>query len=276
MLARNAAFAFFKLVLMVLLIGAGALGIIASWVLALTFALIGVRIVLMPRMRYRYLLTIRGIQSQIRAMLSGLAWNHFINIGALLPMYLLSMLVTVRLSATDNAYYYTTAMVGSFFLIISSAVSVSLFAEGSYAEEKILTKARTSATITTIVLVPAMLVSFLGGRYILLLFGPAYAEHALLLLMILTLSAIPDAITNIYVSVLRVQKRLRRAALFNLGMALLTLTLAWILLPVLGIAGAGWAFLSGQVAGSLMAGIDILASRHNGGTGSPHTHRLQA
>jgi O-antigen/teichoic acid export membrane protein len=260
MLIRNGTFALFKLALMLLLVSLGALGLVASWVLALALALLGVRTLLMPRMKRAYLMTTRGIVGQVRTMLSGLAWNHFINIGSLLPMYLLSTLVTVRLSVADNAYFYTTSMVGSFFLIISTAVSVSLFAEGSHAEENVLHKARTSAGLIALVLTPAMLISFLGGRSILSLFGPNYAQHAYLLLVIITIGAIPDAVTNIYVSILRVQKRMLRAGFFNLGVALLILVLAWILLPSLGIVAAGWAYLIGQLVGSLVAGIDIAIS----------------
>jgi O-antigen/teichoic acid export membrane protein len=41
-------------------------------------------------------------------------------------------------------------------------------------------------------------------------------------------------------------------------MGVINLGLAWFLLPTLGIAGAGWAFLISQSAGSLVAGIDVL------------------
>jgi len=74
---------------------------------------------------------------------------------------------------------------------------------------------------------------------------------------------VPDAITNIYVSVLRVQRRLRFAALLQLSMAALTWVLAWIWLPVLGIAGVGWAWLIAQVAGSLVAGVDVIRIRRH-------------
>jgi O-antigen/teichoic acid export membrane protein len=153
--------------------------------------------------------------------------------------------------------------------MMSSAVAVALFAEGSHATHDVLYKARSSAIFISILLVPAMLTVFLGGRYILLLFGPTYAQYGLPLLMIFIITAVPDAITNIYVSVLRVQRRLRQAALLNLGMASLTLTLAWVLLPILGTAGAAWAFLIAQVAGSLVAGVDMISIHR-------HQHQLDS
>jgi O-antigen/teichoic acid export membrane protein len=187
-------------------------------------------------------------------MLSSFVGHHFISLGYTTPMYLLPVFVAARLSLTDTAYFYTTWMLGSFLFMVSPAVAASLFAEGSHAADSVLRKARASAVIIGMLLGPIMLVFFLGGHYIISLFGPGYALHGLLLLTILTVSAVPDAITNIYVSVLRVQKRLRWAALFNLGMGSLVLALAWILLPLLGIVGAGYAWLIAQVTGSLVVG----------------------
>ena len=254
MLVRNVAFAVLKLLLMVLLVQMGALGIFSSSVLALAIAVMGAGLLLVPRLGRAYCLAIRGIWGQVRSMLSSFVGHHFISLGYTTPMYLLPVFVAARLSLTDTAYFYTTWMLGSFLFMVSPAVAASLFAEGSHAADSVLRKARASAVIIGMLLGPIMLVFFLGGHYIISLFGPGYALHGLLLLTILTVSAVPDAITNIYVSVLRVQRHLRWAALFNLGMGSLTLALAWILLPMLGIAGAGFAWLIAQVTGSLVVG----------------------
>jgi O-antigen/teichoic acid export membrane protein len=103
-----------------------------------------------------------------------------------------------------------------------------------------------------------MVFALLGGHLILSTFGPAYALNGYALLAILIASAVPDAITNVYIAVLRVQRRLRRAAMLNLSMAALTLILAWILLPRLGIAGGGWAWLIAQTAGSVVVVVACL------------------
>lgn len=256
-LLRNLVFALIKLFLLVPLTFIGALGVFSSWVLALAIGLVLGGLLLVTRLSRTYYLTIRGVVRQVQTMFSSLAGHHFINLGGKASLYLLPVLVTVRLSPEDNAYYYTASMVGTFFFMVSASVAVSLFAEGSHNAEDVLHKAASSSVIIGMLLGPAMLLSFLGGRYILLLFGPDYVQHALSLLMILTIAAVPDAITNIYVSILRVQKRLRWAALLNLGMALLSLTIAWILLPILGISGAGLAFLIAQAVGSLIAGADL-------------------
>ena len=254
MLVRNVAFAVLKLLLLVLLVQMGALGIFSSSVLALALAVMGAGLLLVPRLGRAYCLAIRGIWGQVRSLLSSFVGHHFISLGYTIPTYLLPVFVAARLSLTDTAYFYTTWLLGSLLFMVSPAVAASLFAEGSHTADGVLRKARASAVIIGMLLGPIMLVFFLGGYYILSLFGPGYARHGLLLLTILTVSAVPDAITNIYVSVLRVQKRLRWAALFNLGMGTLVLALAWILLPILGIAGVGFAWLIAQVTGSLVVG----------------------
>lgn len=254
MLVRNTAFSLLKIPLLValpLLGGSGPMGIFASWVLAAAVGVVG-GLLLIARLGQRYRLVTRGMVAQARAMLSSLAGHHFINLGSIAPVYVLPMMVTARLSPADNAYYYTTWMLGGLFFMVSPSVASSLFAEGSHAAGDILHKARSSAGIIAALLVPVMLLFLLGGRTIMAVFGPAYPRHGLFLLTLLTVSAVPDAVTNIYVSVLRVQRRLRLAACLNLGMAALTLALAWVLLPSCGIAGAGWAWLCAQTAGSVV------------------------
>lgn len=195
-------------------------------------------------------------------MLSTLAGHYFINLGGLTTQYLLPVFVAVQLSPTANAYFYTTGKVTDFFFMVSSAIAVSLFAEGSHAANTLPQKVRSSIMIIGSVLVPAMILCFFGGHFIMSIFGPSYAQNGEELFRIYAVSAIPDATTSIYISVLRVQRRLRFAAVLNIGMAVITLTLAWIFLPLFGINGAGWAFLISQTAGTLVAGLDFLRLRY--------------
>lgn len=264
MLVRNVAFSVLRFPLLVLplllLTHAGAIGIFSSWVIATAMTLIG-GLLLIVRLRRGYCFAIWGMARQIRSMISSLAGHYFINLGGLAPMYLLPVFVAIRLSPTDNAYFYTTMKVGDAFFMMSFSVAQSLFAEGSHRAENLSHKVRASSIFIAILLAPAMLICFLSGHFIMSLFGPGYATHTNVLLAIYIVAAIPDGITNVYVSVLRVRRRLRHAALLNLGMASLTLTLAWILLPVWGTAGAAWAFLISEGIGSLIAGADALHMR---------------
>ena len=262
-LVRNSTFAALKIPLLVLpflLAKANALAIFGTWTLSTTASLI-LGIFLVPRIGRNYLLELRDIARHAWAMLSAFVGQHLIGLGGIAPLYLLPVLVTVRLSAVDNAYFYPTLMTGGLFFMISTAVSMSLFAEGATAPNSMASKIRSSTLIIASLMSVAMLAVFIGRHFILSLFGASYAQHGELLLTILIVSAIPDAITNIYVAWLRVRRPLRYAAMLSLGMAFLTLALAWILLPVQGIAGAAWGWLLAEIAGSVLVGVHLIILR---------------
>ena len=264
MMTRNLIFSIMKIMLLVLFsaMNIQGLGIFLSWILSAFVALIA-SFILIRRLGRGYLLSFRGWKTHSRTLLSALIGNYFINLGGALPLYLLPVFVTARLSAADNAYFYATWMLGSQFSLISVAVAASLFAEGSYTTANISAKIRRSVAITTVLLLPSMALVFVFGYRILGIFGPVYPERGTPLLMLLTFAAIFDAITSIYVSVLRVQNRLRAATVLNTLMAVLTISLSWIFLPTLGITGTGCAWLIAQGTGTLITITDYLLTRRN-------------
>ncbi len=253
-LVRTAAFALLRvplLVIPILLGRAGALVIGIAWILAAGGSILA-GVSLIPRLNRAYRLTWQGIVAQMRSMLSLVAGHQFISLGALAPIYLMPVFVVARLSFADNAYFYTSWQVGSLFFMVSPSVATALLAEGSNTPENVVRKARSSLLIIGALLAPAMLVAFLGGHLILSMFGASYSFYGYALLTVLVVSAIPDAITNVYVSVLRVRRQLALAAMLNIGMAAIALAVAWYLLPSMGIVGAGWAWLIAQTAGTLV------------------------
>lgn len=260
-LVRNLGVAVLKLPLLVLpllLVGRiGALGIVLPWVLSMAFMALG-GLLLIRRLRRGYCLTVRGIVGQVRSMLSLLAGNEYIDLGGVIPYYLVPVFVAARLAPAANAYYYTTIRLAEFFTMGSYAVSMSLFAEGSHEINNLARKVRSTLLLIGMIVGPLMLFSFLGAHYILLLFGPDYARHGYVLFIIIVASTIPDSITNVYLISLRVQRRLRYAGTISVGMGILNLALVWLLLPSVGIAGAGWAFFISQSAGCVMAGVDAV------------------
>ncbi len=82
---------------------------------------------------------------------------------------------------------------------------------------------------------------------------------------LIVLSAVPDAITNIYVVTLRVRHRLARAARLNLGMGLGSIAILRVLLPSLGIIAVGWAWLGMQIARCAYVVLDPLRRRNQVG-----------
>jgi O-antigen/teichoic acid export membrane protein len=261
MLIRNVCSSVVRISLVALpvVVGLDARGILASWVVS-NLALIVGSLAVRRRRRAGYTFSMQGWRLELRALVR-LMGHHAINLGNMAPALLLPVVVASRLSAVDVAFLYTAWKVGGIFFMVSPAVASSLFAEGAHAEGETAQKVRASAVITAWLLVPLIIVFLIGGHWVLSMFGPEYASRGTALLMVLVLSAIPDAVTNIYVSVLRIEGRLAWAAWVNCSMAVAALVLAWVLLPWLGLIGAGVAWAVAQTAGSVVAWIDLRRPR---------------
>lgn len=192
-----------------------------------------------------------GLAAHVREMIGSLIGQHFITIAAMLGTYLLPILVVARVSAAANSYFYATWMLGAVFFMISPAVSTALFAEGASDPGQIRTLTRRCAVIIVTLLAVPMVVYLLGGGLLLELFGPAYPREGRLLLVLLTLSAVPDAVTNVAVALLRATNRLRSALWLNTSMLVTSLVLSWFLLPRMGIVAVGISWIVAQSAGAL-------------------------
>jgi O-antigen/teichoic acid export membrane protein len=105
--------------------------------------------------------------------------------------------------------------------------------------------------VTSFILVPVIVMMIAGGRIILTIFGKPYADAGYGLLVVMAIAAIPDAVSNIAVSVFRVTNRLAYSSALNLGIMVITTICAWWFTPSFGIVGAGIAWLVAQVAGAI-------------------------
>jgi O-antigen/teichoic acid export membrane protein len=255
------------LVTVPVLVHAGARGILASWFVGNVVIIVASLLVLRTRRRgYRFVL--RGWRAEMRGMVAAL-WHHAINLGNMAPVLLLPVVAATRLSSADAAYLYTTWKVGGLFFMVSPAVASSLFAEGSHSRAGLERRVRSSAVATAALLLPLMAFFLLAGRPVLRLFGDDYAAGGAALLTLLVASAIPDAVTNLYVTVLRIQGRLRTAAALNCAMAVVALALGWLLLAPLGLPGAAAAWIVAQSAGCLFVLVDARRRRGAASTGAP-------
>jgi O-antigen/teichoic acid export membrane protein len=259
---------FLVVVLFMLVAGANGLNLLSAWTGASVIGL-GVGAFLLIR-RMRPLRPARP-STLGRAALghrSRLAGNQLIGMGGALLPYVVPLLVTERLSTSDNAYFYTTWMMAGIFLIVSPSVSLSLFAEGAHSPRELLGKARSALEVIGAIIVPCLIAIFFLGGLMLSAFGPAYEHHGVGLLRIVLIASIPDAINNVYVALLRVQGRLAVGATLNVGMGLGIVVLSWIFLPSLGISAVGWAFLVMQLCGCVFVVVDLrrtaIADREDG------------
>jgi O-antigen/teichoic acid export membrane protein len=201
-----------------------------------------------PRHIYRGTRRRRSSQSSYARRLVG---QHLTSVGGALTPLILPILVVLRLGASQNAYFYITWMVGSLFFMVSPSISSALFAESVRINVGLRDAVIKAFQVTSFILIPAILIMIAGGRIILGIFGKPYVDAGYGLLVVLAISAIPDAVSNIAVSVFRVTNRLAYSATLNIGIMLITTICAWWLTPSFGIAGAGIAWLVAQVVGAI-------------------------
>jgi O-antigen/teichoic acid export membrane protein len=254
--------------------GAGAMGIVGAWVAS---AVLGVGVGaawLVPRMRlgrrpglrlhrrpattpdfrlrlHRRPRHRRALAPPSSSSVRHLLGQHLTSVGGAVTPLVLPVLVVLRLGITLNAYFYITWMMGAAFFMVSPSVAQAVFAEGVRAHSDLRTVVVKALRLIVILLVPAMAVMIVGGRLVLGLFGASYAAAGYGLLILLAISALPDAVSNVAVVVFRVTQRLRYSIALNLGILVVTVVGAWVLMPPLGIAGVGVAWLGAQTIGAI-------------------------
>ena len=170
---------------------------------------------------------------------------------------ILPLMVVNLLGAEQNAYFYIAWAIANLLSAIPGAVSRSLFAEGSHFEDKLKENATKSLKFTFLLLVPAVIVLILVGKWLLLAFGQSYSLNALPLLWILSLSSLPLAINHLYTSILRVKSRLKEFMAIWGFIALAVLLVSYLIMPASGIMGVGYAWLGARAA----VAIYVLARR---------------
>jgi len=166
--------------------------------------------------------------------------------GLILPLMVLNLA-----GPQQNAYFYIAWMIASLLFSIPQAVSQSLFAEGSTSGKDLKTHVRRSFIFVFLILVPAVIVIFLAGKWFLVLFGANYSANSLILLRILAISSLLLGINRIYTSILRVNDRIKELVIITGFIAIGTLLGSYLLIPGWGLNGIGYAWLAAQGAVSI-------------------------
>ena len=260
--ARNIIFSLLKIPLPILLAALlHSFGIFASWGISLCAALLLCFLFFLPRAQPGY----RPLPTINREVVSVMSRFSFANYLSVLfwsaPTMVMPIMVVNLLGAVPNAYFYIAWIIGTIPNLVSGAVSSSLFAEGSHEEEELGLHTWRSLKMVLVILVPTVILILAIADKLLLLFGGAYAENATTLLRILAISALPFAINITYLSIKRVEKKLKALVGLTTFTAAVTLVLTYLLLPWIGINGAGIAWLATQGIVALMVAADWLGGK---------------
>lgn len=228
--------------------------IVSAWAVA---AVVGIAIALIamtPRIRpgARWWTPTRATRASWGPLTRASALHHASVLGAQAPALALPAIVLTRSSPAEAGYFSVAWMLAGACLFVSPAVGTALFAGGAHDREGLRRLFRRSARLIAVLTAAPFVVLVLLGRPILGIFGPAYASAGWATLVVLLVAVVPDAVTNLAVAVWRAQSRLRPAAVLNVVLAVVTVTVAWWAVPHHGAVAAAAAWGLAQLCGTVV------------------------
>jgi len=242
----------------------GVISIFAAVGVALVVSWIFASFKYLPRLHPAYLPRPRLSGGILAKLIPYSLINYTASFMTQAPLMILPIIILYRLGPEQNAYSYVVWMVANALFMISGAISISTFAEGSNQEELLRENVRRALILTMILSIPIILLFLLAGKWILLLFGEQYSESGLTLLMILAVSALPVGLNNIYLAKIKVTKELSIILVLSIFTIASFLSLSYLFIPLQGIAGAGLAWLISQTAVSGMIFLLLWRRGHLG------------
>jgi len=257
-LSKNTIFSVLKLFLPILFVSSfHAFGIVASWGTAIAVALAVSVFWFLPRVQdsYKPVPTLR--LNLLKDMWRYSAGNYLANLFMSGLSFILPLMVVNLLAAEQNAYFYVGWLIAGLLFAIPGAISTSLLAEGSHFEDKLKENVARSLKFTFLLLVPTTILLAAAGKWLLLIFGHGYSLNSLPLLRVLCLSSLPLGVNHIYTGILRVTGRIKELIVIWGFIALAVLLSSYLIMPLTGITGIGYAWLGMQ----LIVAIYILAAR---------------
>jgi len=255
---ENLVFSVLKIVLLAAAAGLGiAGGIAVSWVVATALVVVGVSAYLLralppagpPAPQEPPAVTARDVARFVRADYAGTVFWQAALFG-------LPLVVIARLGPEGAAVYNMVWQIGYALYLVANGMGQSLVAHAA-ADPSRLDAARDGMVSKALTLiVPTVIVVSPCAYLVLSVFGTTYADVGAPLLVLLLVSAVPNTVTAAAVWAARVRRDAR--VLFGLPAGISTAVIAgsWVLMPAMGVTGAGVAWLAAQTVAA--AGVLLL------------------
>lgn len=243
----NLAFSSVKLgLLVVFAVAVPTAGVFVSWVAAIAVSVLPLGWLVFRRLVPRHVrLTPRGARPpSLREMGRFLAGDCTGSLFSLAVVFLVPVLVASQVSATDNAYFYITTTIGGTVNLLALNMGASLTVEGAHDPAQLAQHTRAALRRMARIMLPVCLALFVLAPWLLGIFGPGYAEAATPLLRWFTVGAALRVVMEVHFAVLRAQSRTSGLAALQGLLCVLVLGLTLVLLPRMGLTGAGVAEIS--------------------------------
>ncbi|MGW7249444.1 lipopolysaccharide biosynthesis protein [Streptomyces decoyicus] len=256
----NLAFSAVKLGLLgVFAVAVPTAGVFVSWAAAIAVSVIPLGWLVFRRLVPRH---VRATQRaarppSLKEMGRFLAGDYTGSLFSLAVVYLVPVLVASQVSAADNAYFYITTTIGGTVNLLALNMGASLTVEGAHDPAQLAHHTRAALLRMARIMLPVCLVLFLGAPYLLEIFGPGYTEAATPLLRWFAVGAVLRVVMEVHFAVLRAQSRTSGLAALQGLLCVLVLGLTLVLLPRMGLTGAGVAEISSLAVIVAIAGVRL-------------------
>lgn len=243
----NTVFSAVKLVLLVVFAAAvPTMGVFVSWVAAIAMSVLPLGWLVFRRLIPKHVKATadHARPPSLREIGRFLAGDYTGSLFSLAVVYLVPVIVAAQVSATDNAYFYITTTIGGTVNLLAINMGASLTVEGAHDPARLAANTRAALRRMARIMLPVCAVLFFGAPWILAVFGQAYADAATPLLRWFAIGAVLRVVMETYFAVLRAQSRTAGLAWLQGLLCALVLGLTLVLLPRMGLTGAGVAEIS--------------------------------
>jgi O-antigen/teichoic acid export membrane protein len=254
---ENTSYALAKIVLVVVFASSHPqAGVILAWMLPMLATLFPVNLAIFARFIPRHVAATRTLvrswgARDVRRLVLG---NFVGDFSGLVIAFFLPILVLNLAGVRQAAYFYVPWTITLGVRFISQNMATSMTVETAFDEAKRREHLRSVAVGTARLLIPTVAVVLLAAPYILDIFGRDYADAGTSTLRLLILGTIPHAVSMLGLGLGRLQHDGRFVGMVQGTDAIVMLAASTLLIPSVGIAGAGIGWLLAQsVAATLCA-----------------------
>jgi O-antigen/teichoic acid export membrane protein len=253
---ENSLYSLGKLVLLVALVAAiPSSGLFVAWTAPLVPALAIITFLIFHRLVPSHSSFGSLERRKVFAMAAG---NYGGNLFALAGTLYLPILVANQTSPTETAYFYVPWLISLSLQLIALNMMASLTVSAVVDLPRLRLLARRAIGQSFRLLLPLVLIGFVGAPLFLRIFGSDYAEAGTPLMRWLLVGGIPSVISALGVTVSRIEHRGGVVLIAQGGSAATVIGLSALLIPGSGITGVGIAFTVSQTLLALLLGVTIL------------------
>ncbi|MFF7241341.1 lipopolysaccharide biosynthesis protein [Streptomyces collinus] len=221
-------------------------GVFVSWVAAIATSVVPLGWLVFRRLVPRHVRSTEGHAEPpaLREIGRFLAGDYTGSLFSLAVVYLVPVIIASQVSAEDNAYFYITTTIGGTTNLLAINMGASLTVEGAHDPGRLAADTRAALRRMARIMLPIAGALFVGAPWILGVFGDGYADAATPLLRWFAVGAVLRVVMETHFAVLRAQSRTAGLAWLQGLLCVLVLGLTLLLLPRMGLTGAGVAEIS--------------------------------